>query len=121
MRRLFNYYIGLLLFTWLLLWITHFAVEPVINIHNIYTQRAIIETIILVINTVLLFLNKFYTNKIVAVLSLVFLVTTMFLYGYLLVELIEAKSYLFNLPFYIAYGYCFIFSGILLWHRYKLG
>jgi uncharacterized membrane protein YagU involved in acid resistance len=114
MQRAFNYYIGLTLATWILLWVSHFAVEPRINLNNVYTREAIVITFVLVFNTVFLLLNRFYKNRILRVGSILLLIVTLALYFYLIVDLIKAKSHLYNLPFYVTYIYCFILSGMLI-------
>lgn len=119
MQRAFNYYIGLISATWILLWITHFAVEPRINISNVYTREAIIITVVLVLNTVLLLLTRFNKTRVITIGSMSFLVLTMILYCYLVVGLIRSKSIIYNLPFYIAYLYCLVFSGVLFKHETK--
>lgn len=45
MKRFKVYYIGLILAIVSMNWLTHFAVEPSRNFNNVYTQRALLETL----------------------------------------------------------------------------
>lgn len=92
MKRFKVYYIGLILAIVSMNWLTHFAVEPSINFNNVYTQRALLETLILLTSVVMLLLFTYRNSIIIKVLFFLSQVAAALLFIFLLIELVKAEA-----------------------------
>lgn len=117
MKRFKIYYIGLVLALLLINWLTHFAVEPTINFNNVYTQRALVETLILLVSVVLLLLFTYYDSIVIKIIFILSQTAAAILFIFLLVDLIKSESTLFNIPYYLVYLYCLIFSTAIIYQN----
>lgn len=117
MKRFKIYYIGLVLALVVTNWLTHFAVEPSINFNNVYTQRALIETSILLASAILLLLFSYRNNHAIKVLFILSQTTAAILFVFLLKDLIQSESTLFNMPYYLVYLYCLVFSAVIIYQN----
>ncbi len=117
MKRFKVYYIGLILAIVSMNWLTHFAVEPYINFNNVYTQRALLETLILLTSVVMLLLFTYRNSIIIKVLFFLSQVAAALLFIFLLIELVKAEATLFNIPYYLVYLYCLIFNIVSIYQN----
>lgn len=117
MKRFKVYYIGLILAIVSMNWLTHFAVEPSINFNNVYTQRALLETLILLTSVVMLLLFTYRNSIIIKVLFFLSQVAAPLLFIFLLIELVKAEATLFNIPYYLVYLYCLIFNIVSIYQN----
>jgi hypothetical protein len=117
MKRFKVYYIGLILAIVSMNWLTHFAVEPSINFNNVYTQRALLETLILLTSVVMLLLFTYRNSIIIKVLFFLSQVAAALLFIFLLIELVKAEAILFNIPYYLVYLYCLIFNIVSIYQN----
>jgi len=117
MKRLKIYYIGSILAIVSMNWLTHFAVEPSVNFNNVYTQRALQETLILLTSVVMLLLFTYRNSIIVKVLFVLSQVVAALLFIILLIELVKAEANLFNIPYYLVYLYCLIFNVVSIYQN----
>src|SRR5690606_41569896 len=90
MKRFKVYYIGLILAIVSMNWLTHFAVEPSINFNNVYTQRALLETLILLTSVVMLLLFTYRKSIIIYVLFFLSLVAYAFLIIIFFISIVHA-------------------------------
>jgi hypothetical protein len=118
MKRLKVYYIGLVLAIVSMNWLTHFAIEPSINFNNVYTQRALLETLILLTSVVMLLLFTYRNGIIIKVLFFLSQVAAALLFIFLLIELVKAEATLFNIPYYLVYLYCLIFNIMIVFQNF---
>lgn len=117
MKRFKVYYIGLILAIVSMNWLTHFAVEPSINFNNVYTQRALLETLILLTSVVMLLLFTYRNSIIIKVLFFLSQVAAALLFIFLLIGLVKAEATLFNIPYYLVYLYCLIFNIVSIYQN----
>lgn len=117
MKRFKVYYIGLILAIVSMNWLTHFAVEPSINFNNVYTQRALLETLILLTSVVMLLLFTYRNSIVIKVLFFLSQVAAALLFIFLLIELVKAEATLFNIPYYLVYLYCLIFNIVSIYQN----
>ncbi|WP_343305324.1 hypothetical protein AAHN97_27755 [Chitinophaga niabensis] len=101
-----KYYFGLALGYLLFNWLIQFASHTGVRLENIYTQKLIVETIVLVINLVFLLLYALYENTWIKVAFILSQLLAAGLYGFFTIRMFFTEFSLLSFIIYDLFLFC---------------
>lgn len=116
MHHFRNYYFSLALGYLLVSWLLEFSSHSGPHLGNIYTQKLIIETVVLVVNTGFLLLYMLYENNWIRIGTIITQLLAAGLYGFFTIQMLFSAITDFILLHFVLYD-LFLFFNLLFFNQ----